>query len=132
METDRTGDRNTCDLLTMKHQLTIAGEPVEIEWTTETAKRYAFRMAQIGGSPTQKQLSNPKTLTVSIFKILWCLLPPAVFAAHDSPESLFVAAQDDEIPGIITAVGGIFSDWAETAEKKSTGLKSPSLESNLD
>ena len=108
------------------HTLTIAGCPVEITWNMETAKRYGFRMAQIGGSPTGKELSSRKTITVAMFKILWGLLPPAEFAKHDSPESLFVATTEEEAPGVVATVTAIFEDWSESEEKKSTGSKSPS------
>ena len=115
----------------MKHALTIAGNPVEIEWTQETARRYAFRMGEIGGSPTPAQLRNPKTVTTALFKMLWCLLPKVEFAKYETPEELFaVVDHETESAGIFTAINGIFSDWSETAEKKSTGMKSHSPELN--
>jgi hypothetical protein len=90
-------------------------------------------MGEIGGSPTPAQLRNPKTVTTALFKMLWCLLPKPEFAKYESPEELFaVVNHETESVGIFEAINGIFSDWSETDEKKSTGNKSRSLESNSD
>ncbi len=115
----------------MTHACTIAGRAVELEWTQETAKRFSFRMGEIGGEPTGKQLTNPKTVATAVFKVLWGLLPPAEFSRYPDPESLFVAV-DHETEGeaIYTAINGVYLDRFPAEEKKSTSTKSPSPESN--
>jgi len=117
----------------MTHPVKIDGREVVLEWTQETAKRYAYRMGELGGEPTGKQLSNPRTVTTALFKVLWALLPPAEFARHDDPESLFVAVDHDtEGETIFAAIAAIYHDRSPDAEKKSTSMKSPSPESNSD
>ena len=115
----------------MKHEITIAGRKVELEWTQESAKRFSFRMGECGGEPTSKQLTNPKTVTTALFKVLWGLLPSAEFVRYHDPESLFVAV-DHETEGeaIYAAIAAIYQDRCPSAEKKSTSQKSPSPESN--
>lgn len=116
----------------MPHEITIAGSKVEIAWTVETSKRYAFRMGEIGGEPTTKQLSNPKTVTTALFKVLWGLLPAREFEKYPDPEALFVAVDHEkEAEGIYAGIKGIFSDRFLPDEKKSTLTTSPSPESNL-
>ena len=117
----------------MKHSCTIAGRAVELAWTQETAKRFAYRMGEIGGEPTGKQLTNPKTVTTAIFKALWGLLPPVEFARYPDPESLFVAVDHDkEGEAIFAAINGVYLDRFPSEEKKSTLTKSLSPESNSD
>ena len=117
----------------MKHSCTIAGRAVELAWTQETAKRFAYRMGEIGGEPTGKQLTNPKTVTTAIFKALWGLLPPVEFARYPDPESLFVAVDHDkEGEAIFAPINGVYLDRFPSEEKKSTLTKSPSPESNSD
>jgi len=117
----------------MPHACTIAGRKVELEWTQETAKRFAFRMGEVGGEPTSKQLTNPKTVTTALFKVLWGLLPPAEFARYTDPESLFVAVDHEaEAEAIFSAINGIYQDRFPDPEKKSTSMKSPSPESNSE
>jgi len=117
----------------MKHPLTIAGKPVEIEWTQETAKRFAFRMGTIGGEPRGKDFTNPRKVESSLFKVLWGLLPSSEFAKYEDAESLFVAV-DHETEGeaIFAAINGIYADRFPDEEKKSTSMKSPSPESNSE
>jgi hypothetical protein len=117
----------------MSHTVKIDGREVDLEWTQETAKRYAYRMGELGGEPTGRQLSNPRTVTTALFKVLWALLPAAEFVRHADPESLFVAV-DHETEGeaIFTALAAIYRDRSPDAEKKSTSLKSPSPESNSE
>lgn len=117
----------------MTYLVKIDGREVGLKWTQETAKRYAYRMGEIGGEPTGKQLSNPKTVTTALFKVLWALLPAAEFSRHPDPESLFVAV-DHETEGeeIFNALAAIYRDRAPDSEKKSTSLKSPSPESNSE
>ena len=109
----------------------IAGREVEIAWTQESAKRYAFRMGDIGGEPTPQQLSNAKTVTSALFKVLWGLLPPNEFAKYPDPESLFVAVDhDSEAEGIFEAIKDVYAERFPEPEKKRTLKKSPSRKSN--
>lgn len=109
------------------HQCTIAGRQVELAWTQESAKRFAFRMGAIGGEPTGKELGNPKTVTTALFKVLWGLLPAQEFQRHPDPESLFVAV-DHETEGeaIYQAIKAVYEDRFDDPEKKSSLTKSPS------
>ena len=133
MDTRLTRHRNTNRYLIMSHEITIAGRKSELEWTQETAKRFAFRMGEIGGEPTGKQLSNPRTVATALFKVLWGLLPPKEFAGYPDPESVFVAVDhEEEAEAIFAAIGGIYEDRFPSKEKKSTSRKSPSPESNSD
>ena len=131
MEAERDGDRNPNRHRIMSHEITIAGRKLELEWTQETAKRFAFRMGEIGGEPTGKQLSNPRTVATALFKVLWGLLPPNEFARYPDPESLFVAVDHEaEAEAIFASIGGIYEDRFPSKEKKSTSRKSHSPESS--
>ena len=115
----------------MPHEITIAGRKVSLAWDTETAKRFAFRMVEVGGEPSGKQLSNPRTVTTALFKVLWGLLPTSEFARHADPESLFVAVDHEkEAEAIFTALREVYSERFVSDEKKSTLMTSPSPESN--
>ncbi len=115
----------------MNHPCTIAGRQVDLAWTQESAKRFAFRMGACGGEPTGKELSNPKTVTTALFKVLWGLLPSSEFARYVDPEALFVAVDhDEEGLAIYQAIKAVYEDRFEDPEKKSTLTKSPSPESN--
>lgn len=110
----------------MPHEIIIGGRKVTLVWDTQTAKRYAFRMGEIGGEPTGKQLSNPKTVTTALFKVLWGLLPSAEFQRHQDPESLFVAVDHEtEAEAIFAAITAIFNDRVVDAEKKRSSQTSP-------
>lgn len=115
----------------MKHSCIIAGRQTELEWTQETAKRFVYRMGEIGGEPTARQLGNPKTVTTALFKVLWGLLPSAEFARHADPECLYVAVNHEaEGEAIYDAIKGIYQERNADAEKKSTLMNSRSPESN--
>jgi len=117
----------------MPHEIKIAGRTVTLAWTQETAKRFAYRMGEAGGEPTGKQLSNPKTVTTALFKVLWGLLPAAEFQRHPDPEALFVAVDHDaEGEAIFSALRDIYSERFPTEEKKSTSTTSPLPGSNSD
>ena len=117
----------------MAHQCKIAGRVVNLAWTQETSRRFAFRMGEIGGEPTGKQLTNPKTVTTALFKVLWGLLPPIEFARYPDPESLYVAVNDEtEGEAIFAAIGEIYKDRVSDAEKKTSSEKSLSPELNSD
>ena len=117
----------------MSHEVKIAGRTVALEWTQETAKRYAYRMGELGGEPTGKQLSNPRTVTTALFKVLWGLLPPIEHARHADPEALYVAVDHDtEGEAIYHALTAIYQDRSPSDEKKSTSTTLPSPGSNSD
>lgn len=133
METDIARNRNPRGHRIMNHPCTIAGRKVELMWTQETAKRFAFRMGGIGGEPTGKELSNPKTVATALFKVLWGLLPPAEHSRYSDPESLYVATDHEtEAEAIYAAIKGVYDDRFADPEKKSILTNSPSLESNSD
>lgn len=115
----------------MPPEILIAGRKVALSWTVETAKRFAYRMGEVGGEPTAKQLNNPRTVTTALFKVLWGLLPPAEFARHPDPESLFVAVDHaTEAEAIFGAIRDIYAERSTTEEKKSTSPTSPLPGSN--
>lgn len=113
------------------HPVIIAGREVELGWNVETARRFAYRMGEIGGEPTSKQLTNPRTVTTALFKVLWALLPPAMLTHWPDPETLF-ASVDHETEGeaIYGTLKEIYNDRFPDTEKKSTSRKSPSRKSN--
>lgn len=114
-------------------EITIGGRKVSLTWDVETEKRYAFRMGELGGEPTARQLSNPRTVTTALFKVLWGLLPPGEFQRHQDPESLFVSVDHEtEAEAIFAAIKQIYEARFVSVEKKSTSMKSPSQESNSD
>jgi hypothetical protein len=103
----------------MEHIVKINGREVSLSWTQEVAKRFAFRLATIGGMPKSKELTTPATAPAAIAKIVWALLPKADHARYESPEDLFVDIdQATEGLAIAEAVSAIFSDMAPDAEKK--------------
>ena len=103
----------------MSHQCVIAGRTVSLEWTQETAKRFAFRMGEVGGEPTGRQLTNPRTVATALFKVLWGLLPTAEFQKHPTPEDLFIAVDhESEAEAIFAAINGIYQDRFPSEEKK--------------
>jgi hypothetical protein len=90
-------------------------------------------MGLVGGEPTGKELSSPRTVTTALFKVLWGLLPPAEYHRHPDPEALFVAVDHEEEGAVIyEAIKGIYADRLPDVEKKSTSMKSPSPESNSE
>jgi hypothetical protein len=115
----------------MKYTVKVAGVDVDLTWTQETAKRFAYRMGEIGGEPTGKQFTNPRTVQTALFKVLWALLPPSVSSVYPDPESLFVAVDhENEAEGIFVAINKIYQDRFPDAAKKKTTKKSPSPKSN--
>ena len=113
----------------MAHEVKIAGEVVRIAWDQATQRQFLFRMGEIGGEPSIAQLSNKKTVTTAIFKVLWGLIPKQLLAKYPDPESLFVAVDhENEAEAIFTAIMAVYSDSSPDTEKKSTLKKSPSPE----
>lgn len=111
----------------MGHPINIAGRSIDIVWNQESAKRFAFRMGEIGGEPTSRQLSNVKTVTTALFKVLWALLPAAELVNYPDPEALFVAVNHDtEAEGIFATIAAIYQERFISPEKKSTSQTSPS------
>ena len=117
----------------MEFKCHVAGREVALVWNQEAAKRYAYRMGELGGEPTGKQLTNPRSVTTALFKVLWALLPPVEFSRYADPEALYVAVDHEtEAEAIFKAIDGIYSERFPNAEKKSTSMKSPLQESNSD
>ena len=115
----------------MSYLVKVAGREVELAWTQETAKRFAYRMGEVGGEPTAKQFTNPRTVETALFKVLWALLPSTMLASYPDPESLFLAV-DHETEGeaIFKAINKVYEDRYPNAAKKKPSKKSPSPESN--
>ena len=125
--------RNANRYSVVKHKVTIAGRDIELEWTHESAKRFAFRIGDVGGEPTAKQFTNARTASTAVCKVLWALLPLSAFQRYSDPESLFVAIDHEtESAAIFDAISAIYQERYPSEEKKSTLTKSPSLESNSD
>lgn len=117
----------------MSHEVTIGGETVRLAWTQDIARRYPFRCSKIGGAPTARSMSNPRTATAAVTSFLWLLLPPDLHAVYPTPEELFLAIDHEaDAEAIHAALVGIISDMAPDAEKKSTSPTSPSPGSNSD
>lgn len=112
-----------------KHEIKIAGESVSLAWDQETAKRYHFRMAEIGGEPTD--YSNPNTIATNLFKVLYGLLPVQTFKKYSDPEDLWVAVDhENEGEAIFKAINAVFLERFPDAEKKSNGRTKRSQESS--
>jgi len=108
----------------MAHACVIAGQEVELAWTQDAAKRFAFRVGDCGGEPTPKQFTNPSTAATALCKALWALLPPAVFAKYPDPEALFVAIDHDkEGEAIFAAISGVYTDRFPSKQKKTSSKK---------
>lgn len=117
----------------MSYLIKIAGRDVELAWTQETAKRFAYRMGEVGGEPTAKQFTNPRTVETALFKVLWGLLPAQVVSQYPDPESLYLAVDHEtEAEAIFKAINGIYEDRFPSVTKKKSSKKSPSQESSLD
>ena len=115
------------------YPVTIAGDTVHLAWTQDIARRYPFRASKIGGAPTGRAMSNPKTAVAAVTSFLWLLLPPETHAQYPTPEDLFVAIDHENDHGAIySALVGIIGDMVPSDEKKSTLTTSHSLESNAD
>jgi hypothetical protein len=88
-------------------------------------------MGSIGGEPTPAELSNQRTVTTALFKVLWGLLPTSIFARYPDPESLFVEVDHEkEAEGIFKAISAIYRERWPTPEKKRTSKKSRSPKSS--
>lgn len=108
----------------MAHVVKIGGREVVLTWSQEVAKRFAFRLAAIGGMPKQKELTSGATAGAAVAKIVWALLPKQDFVRYETPEDLFVDIDDDtEGLGIANAIAAIFSEMAPDPEKKRTSTK---------
>jgi len=108
----------------MSYLVKIAGKEAELAWTQETAKRFSYRMGEIGGEPTSKQFTNPKTVETALFKVLWALLPSHIFCKYPDPESLYVAVDhESEGEAIFKAIDGVYRDRFPNLAKKKTTKK---------
>lgn len=118
----------------MPHAITIGGEPTEIGWTQEAAKRYAFRSSKLDVDPLAI-INKPRSRERGLISMLWLLLPPAFHSRFETPEELHVAinhGDENEVAGITAALVAVIGEMFPDAEKKSTSKNSPSPESNLD
>ena len=117
----------------MEHQVKIGGRGITLRWTQETAKRFDYRLGQIGGHPTQRELTGAKTRDAAACKLLWALLPPAELAAYPTPEDLFVAIdQETEGAELGKALAGVYQEMVADAEKKRSLRNSPSPASSSE
>jgi hypothetical protein len=118
----------------MSHKLTIAGEPVEIAWNNETAKRFGFRASagNVNVKTLHKDFTNPTKAGAAFASFLWLVLPPAKVRDYPTPEDVFIAITEDDVASVHTALIGVIADMVPDAEKKSTSKKSRSPESNSD
>lgn len=117
----------------MSHPVTIGGRTVSLAWTQEIARRFTYRASSIGGAPGKRELTNAKTATAAVTKLLWLVLPPEVAASYPTPEDLFLALDHETAgEGIHKALVGIMADMHADDEKKSTSPSSPSPGSNSD
>ena len=109
------------------YPVTIEGQTVELAWTQDIARRYQFRSSKIGGPPTARAMSNPKTAVAAVTAFLWLLLPPDVHSLYQSPEDLFLAIDhENDHAGLHAALVGVIGDMVPDVEKKSTLTKSQS------
>ena len=116
----------------MRQPIQIAGRKVELEWTQRTARLFSVRCSKAGVDPF-KLISKPKTRVYGIAAFIWAILPAEEYARHETPEDLFAEITEAEWEGdeIANALTAIFEQMApQTAEKKSTSMKSPSPGSN--
>ena len=115
----------------MSYLVKIAGREVELTWTQETSKRFAYRMGEVGGEPTSKQFTNPRTVATALFKVLWGLIPPSLLASYSDPEALYMAVDHEtESEAIFAAINKIYEDRFPEVTKKKTSKKSPSQKSS--
>lgn len=115
----------------MAHSCVIAGREVELAWSVDSEKRFAFRMSECGGEPSPQQLTSPKTAPAALCKVLWALLPVGESARYPDPESLFVAIDHEkEGPAIFAAISGVYSDRFPDLKKKASSKRRPSRKSN--
>jgi hypothetical protein len=114
------------------NSITIDGRRVELVWTQRAARLYVARASKAGVNPFAL-LRRPKTRVFGIAALIWCFLPADEYARHDSPEELFAAMSEDEweSDSIAAAIAGLFAEMEpQSAEKKSTSMKSPLPESS--
>lgn len=114
-----------------KHQCTIAGSAVELEWTQSVARQYRYRASKLGVDNELERMSNPATVESAVFDTLWCLLPSALIAKYPTPEELFVAVDhDNEAEGIWQAIKGVIEEQVVDQQKKTTSKSDPGPESS--
>lgn len=114
----------------MPHAVKIGGREILIDWNQETAKRFNFRLSNIGGHPTKRELTTPATASAAVCKILWALLPSSEIGRYATPEDLFVALDDADNESNAAAIVAVYADMTPTAQKKMTSEKSRSQESS--
>lgn len=116
----------------MSNTIKIAGREVELAWTNEVQKRFAYRAALVDHLPKFADLANPRKAAAAYAIMLWLLLPPEEHARHATPEDLFaVIDHDTEAKAICDAVIAVLTDMLPTAEKKTTSNSKRLQQSNL-
>jgi hypothetical protein len=117
----------------MEIPVKIGGREIALKWTQETAKRFHYRLSQIGGHPTQRELTGARTRDAAACKLLWAFLPLAELGSYPTPEDLYVAI-DQETEGLELgkALAEMYAEMVPDAEKKSTLTKSPLPESSSE
>lgn len=115
----------------MPHEIKIGGRKVVLDWNNGIAKRFAYRLQSIGGSPTGRELTGAKTRDAATCKVLWSLLPASVLPDYPNPEELFVSIdQESEAEAIAAALVAIMGEMSATTAQKKTLKKSLSQESS--
>ena len=116
----------------MSHAVKIGGREILISWNLETSRRFNFRLSNIGGHPTKRELTTPATASAAVCKLLWALLPSSEIGRYATPEDLFVAIDEEDSERNAAALLAIYADMTPTAQKKMNSKKSPSQESNSE
>lgn len=115
----------------MIYETLIGGRKVNFSWDQQTAKRHSFRCSLMGGHPSDDDTSNPATADAAVFKMLWAILPHKDSGRYKTPEDLYFAVDlDSEMPALMKALAGVYSDMVPSPEKKRTSKKSPSQKSS--
>ncbi len=112
------------------NKLKIGNDEVILKWSNETARRFRYRLGLIGGHPSHREITDPKTAESAYTRILWALLPSDVFAKYETPEDLFTVLTDKDVLPVANAISAIYEEMNLTDQKKSTPKKRPSRKSS--
>lgn len=115
----------------MTHKLTIGGQEIEIGWTQEAARRFAFRASKHKIKLDGEAFTDPSRAASAYVECLWLLLPAGEFGKHATPEDLAVAIDHDtESESVVAAVLACVGDMVADAEKKTSLTSGHLQESN--
>ena len=114
----------------MIHNVKIGGREIGLAWNQNVASRFQFRASKIGGSPSISDFTNPKKAAAAYGSFLWVIMPQPLVREYPSPEDLYVAIEESEVPAIHAAIFNIFNDMLPDIEKKSTSKNSRLPKSN--